>query len=207
MTDRPMRGLRGRLVYLRPLEPDDVDLVASWYADDRFRLLMGDPPMSVARRRHRYEQTVADDGSDVARWVICRLEDDRPVGRLDLFEIDRTNGTCAFGIGIGDPADRSHGYGSDAVDAIVDYAFGQLRMERVWLATDADNLHAQATYRKAGFSEEGRLRHAFFQDGRFIDEIRMAIRRDEWLALPRQRSWDHLAEADTAERAPGSALE
>ena len=95
MTSRPLRGVRGRLVYLRPLEPEDADLVASWYADDRFRALMGDPPMSAARRRHRYEQAVTEDGSDVIRWMICRLEDDRPVGRLDLFAIDPTNGNSS----------------------------------------------------------------------------------------------------------------
>ena len=106
MTDRPMRGLRGEHVYLRPLEPEDADLVAAWYADDRFRKLMGDPPMSLARRRRRYEDAVTGDGDDVFRFIICRLDDDRPVGRTDIFDIDRTNGSCAFGIGIGEPGHR-----------------------------------------------------------------------------------------------------
>lgn len=206
MTSRPVRGLRGRLVYLRPLEPDDAELVGSWYADDRFRVLMGDPPTSVAQRRRRYEEAVTGDGDSVARFMICRLEDERPIGRTDIFEIDRTNGSCAFGIGIGEAAMRGLGYGTDAVLAIVDYAFGELRMERVWLSTDVDNLRAQATYRKAGFIEEGRLRHAWFQDGRFIDEVRMAILREEWLALERPRSWELLAEADRASPS-GSDLE
>ena len=39
---RPLRGLRGKRVYLRPLEPEDAELVASWYADERVRWLMGD---------------------------------------------------------------------------------------------------------------------------------------------------------------------
>ena len=185
MTDRPMRGLRGEHVYLRPLEPEDADLVAGWYADDRFRKLMGDLPTSLARRRRRYEDAVTGDGDDVFRFIVCRLDDDRPVGRTDLFDIDRTNGRCAFGISIGEPGLRGQGLGTDAVDAIVDFAFGELRMERVWLDTDADNLRRPGGYRKAGFAEEGRLRHAWFQDGRYLDGVRMAILRDEWLALPR----------------------
>ena len=56
MTYRPVRGLRGERVYLRPLEPDDADLVSRWYADDRVRKLMGDPPISFARRRQRYQR-------------------------------------------------------------------------------------------------------------------------------------------------------
>jgi RimJ/RimL family protein N-acetyltransferase len=192
---RPMRGLRGQRVYLRPLEPDDADLVSTWYSDERVRWLMGDPPVSRAGRRRRYEDAVTGDGDTVYRFVICQLEDDRPVGRTDVFDIDRANGSCAFGIAIGEPARWGQGLGGDAVNAVVDFAFGELRMERVWLDTDAHNTRAQAVYRKAGFIEEGRLRHAWFQYGTFADDIRMAMLRDEWLALPRPKSWELVAAA------------
>ena len=192
MTDRSVRGLRGELVYLRPLEPEDADLVSRWYEDDRVRKLMGDPPTSYARRRQRYEDAVTKDGDDVYRFIIARLADDEPVGRTDLFFVDRANGSCAFGLTIGDPAAWGQGLGTDAVAAIQDFAFGELRMERLWLDTDAHNERAQAVYRKAGFQVEGILRHVWFQDGRYTDDVRMAILRDEWAALPRPRAWERL---------------
>jgi RimJ/RimL family protein N-acetyltransferase len=201
MTDRPIRGLRGQRVYLRPLEPSDADVVHGWYEDTRVQTLMGDPPMSSAVRRRRYEDAVKGDGAEVFRFVICRLEDDRPIGRTDLFEIDRQNGSSAFGITIGLPELWDQGLGTDAVNALVDFAFGQLRMERVWLDTDDHNARAQAVYRKARFTEEGRFRRAFYQDGRWSDDIRMAMLRDELEALPRPRSWDLAAAAiEAAER-------
>ena len=43
----------------------------------------------------------------------------------------------------------------------------------------------------AGFVHEGRLRRAFYQDGIFQDDIRMAMLRSEWEALSRKRSWDY----------------
>lgn len=199
MPHRPVRGLRGEHVYLRPLEPDDADLVSGWYADDRVRKLMGERPMSFARRRQRYEEALKEDGDSVYRFVICRLDDDVAVGRSDVFEIDRANGSCAFGIAIGEPAMWGQGLGTDAVHAIVDFCFGELRMERVWLDTDASNERAQAVYRKAGFTVEGRLRHAWFEDGEYLDDIRMAMIREEWLALPRRRSWERVADASAAE--------
>ena len=139
------------------------------------------------------EPSVTGDGDGVFRFIICRLADDAPVGRLDLFDIDRPNGHCSFGIAIGEPATWGQGLGTDAVNAILDFAFGELRMERVWLDTDADNLRAQAAYRKAGFVVEGRLRHVWFLDGVHTDDLRMAILRDEWQALTRPRSWELLA--------------
>jgi RimJ/RimL family protein N-acetyltransferase len=203
MTRRPVRGLRGQRVYLRPLEPSDADVVHGWYEDTRIQTLMGDPPMSSAARRRRYEDAVKADGTEVFRFVICLLEDDRPIGRTDLFEIDRQNGSCAFGITIGLPELWGQGLGTDAVNALVDFAFGQLRMERMWLDTDDHNARAHAAYRKAGFTEEGRFRRAFYQDGRWSDDIRMAMLRDEWEALTRPRSWDLAAAAIEADARGG----
>lgn len=199
MADRPVRAPRGADVYLRPLEPDDADVVHGWYSDDRFRVTMGELPMSLARRRRRYEAVAAEPEDDVVRFVICRIEDDVPIGRADIFMIDRTNGSCGFGIGIGAASLRGKGLGTDAVGALVDYAFGELRMERVWLDTEASNTRAHASYRKAGFSEEGRLRHAWFVDGVHVDGVRMSLLRDEWLALDRPRSWDRTIEASGTE--------
>lgn len=190
MTGRLIRGMRGERVYLRPLEPADADLVHRWYEDTRVQTLMGDPPLSLATRRQRYEDAVKAGGPEVFRFVICLLDDDRAIGRTDIFDIDRQNGSCAFGITIGQPELWGKGLGTDAVNAVVDFAFGQLRMERVWLDTDDQNARAQAAYRKAGFTEEGRLRHAFFQDGQWSDDIRMAMLREEWEALPRLKSWE-----------------
>jgi ribosomal-protein-alanine N-acetyltransferase len=195
MPSRPIPGLRGERVYLRPLEPEDADLVSRWYADDRVRKLMGDPPQSFAARRDRYAAAAREDGDRVYRFIICLLQDDAPIGRTDIFEIDRGNGSCAFGITIGDPELWGRGLGTDAVNALVDFAFGELRMERVWLDTDAANTRAQAAYAKAGFVQEGRLRHVWFQDGEYLDDIRMALLREDWLAAPRLKSWELTARA------------
>lgn len=190
---RPIRGLRGTLVYLRPLEPDDAPVVHRWYEDTRIATLMGDLPRSLARRRQRYEADIADQGSESFLFLICRLEDDLPVGRTDLFQIDRQHGSAALGITIGDPPMWGKGYGTDAVNALVDFAFGQLRLERVWLDTDAHNARALAAYTKAGFVREGVLRHTYYQDGIWSDDVRMAMIREEWAELTRSRSWDFVA--------------
>ena len=209
MASIPVRGLRGEHVYLRPLEPDDAEIVHRWYEDTRIQTLMGDLPISLARRRARYEKAATEDGDDVFRFVVCLLADDTPIGRADLFDIDRANGSCAFGITIGDPDRWGQGLGTDAVNALVDFAFGQLRMERVWLDTDEHNARALAVYAKAGFVTEGRFRRAWFQDGRWADDIRMAMLREEWAALPRPRGWELAeraalgdAERDTGDSAP-----
>ena len=196
-TRHHRQAIRGALVYLRLLEPDDAPTLHRWYQDGDFRRLMGDPPLSLAARRAELERRASapgDSAPDSYQFLICRIEDGGPVGRSNLFDIDRVNGSAGFGIGIGDPADRRRGYGSDAVNALVDYCFGELRLERVWLVTDEENVAGQRTYARSGFAEEARLRRAFVDRGRHIDAVRMSLLRGEWEQLPRKRSWDWLAE-------------
>jgi RimJ/RimL family protein N-acetyltransferase len=186
--------IRGAKVYLRPFEPEDADLVSDWVADVEVARLTGELPLSRHSRRVKLEQWLDAfdrDTADAFRFVICRLEDDRPIGRCDLFDIDRVNGNAALGITIGDRTLWGGGYGSDAVNALVDFGFGELRLERIWLATDAGNVRAQRSYARSGFLAEARLRNAFHDHGRFVDELRMALLRGEWEAQDRKRSWDY----------------
>ena len=188
---RPNPLLRGAHVYLRAVEPEDAERIHAWYAHADTARLMGEFPRSLARRRADAETATREVGRDWYAFVICLLDDDAPVGRMDLFEIDRVNGSAGFGMAIGEHAQRGQGLGTDAVNVILDFCFGQLRLERVWLVTDEVNERAQHMYRKAGLVEEGRLRRAFYQDGRFQDDVRMAIIRSDWAALDRKRSWDY----------------
>jgi RimJ/RimL family protein N-acetyltransferase len=189
-TNRPNPPVRGERVYLRAFEPSDVEHVHRWYEHADTARLMGEQPRSLAHRRADAEAEIAKAGRDWFAFVICLLSDDRPIGRADVFRIDRINGSAGFGIAIGEHDLRGAGLGTDAVNAIADFCFGQLRLERLWLVTDSVNARAQRVYTKAGFVHEGVLRRAFYQDGVFQDDIRMAMLRSEWEALPRKRSWE-----------------
>jgi RimJ/RimL family protein N-acetyltransferase len=188
------QSIRAKRVFLRPLEPEDVELIHRWHEDIELRRLGGSLPRSLAEARARYEARRSEKGQETFLFVICLLEDGRRIGDMNLFEIDRVNGSAALGIEIGERNLWGMGYGTEAVDALLDFAFGELRLERVWLSTAANNVRAQRSYEKSGFVVEGRLRHAFVERGGFIDEIRMSILREEWLSLGRKRSWEYVAE-------------
>jgi RimJ/RimL family protein N-acetyltransferase len=189
--DRPNPPVRGERVYLRALEPADSEHVHRWYEHADAARLMGEMPRSLAYRRADAEAELGKAGRDWFAFIICLLADDRPIGRADVFEIDRVNGSAGFGIAIGEHDVRGSGLGIDAVNALADFCFGQLRLERLWLITDSANKRAQHVYEKSGFRHEGVLRRAFYQDGVFQDDIRMAMLRDEWDALDRKRSWQY----------------
>jgi RimJ/RimL family protein N-acetyltransferase len=176
-------------VYLRPLEAADAELYRRWRADAEPMALAGwrDPaPMSLAQVEARIERLAKEQGDDVYNFLICLLGDERPIGEVSLGHIDRKGGSAELGIFIGEPDEWGKGYGTDAVNALVEFGFGELRLERIWLEVWTENARARRAYEKAGFVYEATLRNDRYEGGRFTSGDVMSILRDEWSGLARR---------------------
>jgi RimJ/RimL family protein N-acetyltransferase len=185
--------LRGERIYLRAGERADIPLWVRWFNDRRTtRTLMFLGPIGTASEEGWFNQMSEHQGRDRWFFVICRLEDDRPVGSIDLHGVDYRNGSTSLGIAIGDPADTGHGYGSDALRTLLTFGFDQLRLERIELEVYDFNEAARRMYERVGFRHEGTSRHALYVDGAFHDVHRMSVLRAEWTSRHK------------AQRAPGA---
>lgn len=183
--------IRGQRVYLRASERSDIPLFVGWLNDrDTASFLSQRAPLSVPLEERWFERMLEAQGKDAFHFVICRLEDDRPIGTIGYFGIDYIDGNAGLGIAIGDKSLWGQGLGTDALLALLDFGFGELRLERVWLEVFDFNERARRAYEKCGFVLEGTLRHAVHRRGRFRDVNLMAILRDEWASQQRPRSWD-----------------
>jgi RimJ/RimL family protein N-acetyltransferase len=188
----PTPVIHAERVYLRPAERADLEAFVRWFADAEVtRYLMARAPFSAAMEEKWFDQMVERQGKTDYHFVICLVEDDRPIGTVGLHELDLENGNAAFGISIGEKAEWNKGYGTETLQAICDFGFGKLRLERIWLEVYAPNKAGQRAYEKAGFVLEGTLRNAHFSEGQHMDVLLMALLRDEWLAQPRPKSWEH----------------
>jgi RimJ/RimL family protein N-acetyltransferase len=181
--------IRGDRVFLRPFERDDAELYRRWRADAEPMALAGWPdraPPSGLQVERRIERLAEEQGKEAFSFVICLLDDSRPIGEALLFDVDRRNGSAGLGIFIGERNDWGKGHGTDAVNALVDFAFAELRLERVWLNVGTHNPRAQRSYQKAGFVHEGTLRNDRYEGGRHTSGHLMSIVRQEWQDLPRR---------------------
>lgn len=190
-TGRPVSPIRGRRVLLRSPERSDIPTFVRWFNDaETISYLSMRAPMSQAAEERWFERMLADDGKGEYHFVMCRLEDGRPIGTIGLFDINHVNGTAGVGIAIGEKDLWGKGLGSDALLALLDFGFGELRLNRIWLEVYAYNPRGRRSYEKCGFVLEGTLRSAIYRRGRFHDVDLMSILHDEWAAQDRQRSWD-----------------
>ena len=180
--------IRGKRVFLRPFEASDAERYRRWRSDGRVtRLASTGRPISLAESERRIERLSAEQGKEMYAFVICLLADERPVGEALLFGLDLQHGSAELGILIGEPEEWGKGYGTDAVNATVDFGFGELRLERIFLNVWTENARAIRAYEKADFVHEGTARNDRYEGGRFTSGHVMSMLRDEWLALPRRR--------------------
>ena len=191
-SPQPTHVIRAQRVYLRPAERADLPIFVRWLTDAEVtKHLAIRSPISQAMEEKWFDQMVEKQGKDHYHFVICLIDGDRPIGATDLRDLDLENGNAGFGIVIGEKAEWNKGYGTEALQAICDFGFGQLRLERIYLEVYAHHKAGQRAYQKAGFVEEGTLRNAHFAEGRHLDALIMSLLREEWLALPRPKSWEH----------------
>ena len=80
---------------------------------------------------------------------------------------------------------QGKGYASEAVSRLLDYAFGDLGLHRVFAITDQENDSSFALLERLGMRREGRFVQNVWFKGRWSSEYLYALLRDEWFRAPR----------------------
>lgn len=176
--------LTGKLVRLVAVDPERAaDVFAAWSTDAEFWALFdSDPvvPRSRGQVRQSWERYAAKDDPDRFGFLIETLSDQRIIGETTLSDVFSPHREAWVAIGIGDRAYWGKGYGTDAMNVLLGYAFRELNLARVNLSTFEYNPRAIRSYEKAGFVHEGRQRGALLRYGRRWDVVHMGILREEW---------------------------
>jgi len=174
-------GTKVRLV----VEDPQVEAKAwsQWLRNSEYMLLLDtDPPVLWSEKtlKDRMEKDLEESHEDVFYAMIRTLEEDRLIGFLAFFETFWNHGDAWVAIGLGEAEFWGKGYGSEAMQLALRYAFNELNFHRVTLGVFEYNQRAIRSYQKVGFVEEGRIRGEFLRQGKRWDMIFMGILREEW---------------------------
>jgi RimJ/RimL family protein N-acetyltransferase len=172
---------RGRLVRLCGPRAEDAEVFARWSEDGAYRRWADTDaarPRSADHFRERDELAGSD--PDNFEFRIRTIDDDRLVGFVAVCGIEWANRHGWVAVGLGEAADRGHGFGLEAVSMALRYAFHELALHRLSLDVIASNERAISLYRKLGFQEEGRLRERVLRDGKVEDLIYMGLLSRDW---------------------------
>jgi RimJ/RimL family protein N-acetyltransferase len=183
--------LRGERVWLRAVTKADFMDEAVGVSDAETGHFLGlKQPLSTEGAEQFAQQILSQQGQTIWFFAICLLGDERRIGTVNLRNLDRENGCAELAIVISDKSLQGQGLGTDALNCLVDFGFGELRLERIYLHVFDYNERAQRSYEKAGFQTDAVLRRSRFHRGQHHDVHLMSILRGDWLALDRRRAWD-----------------
>ncbi len=170
----------GKRIYLRPLDMDDLETFQRWFNNPELRRFLLLPyPITKEGEREILEKMMKSK-DDVVLSIVVK-KDDRLIGNLGLHRFNRTSRSAMLGIAIGDLSMASKGFGTEAMELMLDYGFKTLNLHRIDLCVHEFNARGIAAYKKVGFVEEGRMRDALYADGKYHDQILMSILEDEWM--------------------------
>lgn len=171
----------GKKVRLRPVERDDLPRFVEWFGDpDVRRHLLLYLPFSLAQEERWFEslQGRLERQQDVL--LAIETADGAHIGNIGLNSINWKDRNAELGIVIGEKAYWSQGYGTDAIRTLLELAFREMNLHRVFLRVDVDNERGIRCYEKAGFQRDGTLRQMVFKEGTYIDQHIMSILRSEY---------------------------
>jgi diamine N-acetyltransferase len=168
-----MITLKGTNIYLRALEPEDLEFV---YAIENNELVWEVSNTETPYSRFLIRQYLENAHQDIyeakqLRLAICLNNSQEAIGLIDLFDFDPKNNRAGVGILINDAQNRNKGIGSESLALIVDYSFEQLQLHQLYANIGTDNEISIQLFTKFGFQKIGIKKDWIKVNNRYKDEL------------------------------------
>ncbi len=167
-----MVTLHGQNIYLRALEPEDLDFIYAIENDeDIWEVSNTITPYSKFLIRQYLENAHQDIyEAKQLRLAICKKNNSQAIGLIDLFDFDAKNKRAGIGIIIQNETDRSNGFGKEALGLMLDYSFQQLQLHQLFANIGTENKASLSLFTTFGFVEIGVKKDWNFTNNSFHDE-------------------------------------
>ncbi len=139
-------------------------------------------PMTLDREEEYLKKINRPEDGDII-LALTLAHTDEYIGVMGLHNVSFQHGTAATGSIIGRKDLWGKGYGTEAKMLLLDYAFNTLNLRKIGSVVYDYNLGSKRCLEKCGYKVEGIKKAQHFRCGRYIDDIMMAVFREEWLPL------------------------
>ncbi len=171
-----MNTLKGKNIYLRALEPGDLDFLYDIENDEDIWTIGNTRTPYSKYVLKAYLENAHKDIHEVKqlRLVICTKRG-RKIGLIDLFDFEFHHRRAGLGLVIRNEEDRGKGYGKEALSLLVDYCFKQLNLNQVYCNIGADNEVSLGLFKSVGFEQIGEKKAWNLIGGTYQDEIMLQL--------------------------------
>ncbi|MGS2741903.1 GNAT family N-acetyltransferase [Sinomicrobium sp. M5D2P17] len=167
-----MMTLTGKNIFLRALEPEDLDFL---YLLENDETIWEVSETQVPYSRYILKEYLKNSHKDIYEVKQLRLAiadfDHKLLGFIDLFDFCPKNKRAGVGIVVLETARRNKGIGTEALQLLADYAFTHLGIHQLYANIAEDNTASIKLFSNLGFKEVGIKKDWNFTGGVFKDEI------------------------------------
>ncbi|PFA62821.1 GNAT family N-acetyltransferase [Bacillus sp. AFS015802] len=149
-----------RLTIRRLCMDDTQRAFDHWLSDERISdHRVSAANKSVAETTMRMEKIVRGyDSKEFCYWGIELKDGGKLIGEIDLYDFHPSTGNCEVSYTIGYDW-WNMGYGTEALKAVVEFAFIHMKVHKISAAHNTDNPASGRIMEKAGMKQEGVIRH------------------------------------------------
>jgi ribosomal-protein-alanine N-acetyltransferase len=166
---------------LRPVHEDDVDALYRIFSHPEVMRYWGAPALADREAAVQLLKEIHDgfQGRRAMKWGVAQRTDNALIGTTTLFNLNLENRRAELGYGL----DRNYwgkGYMTEALQALLHYAFEGLGLHRLEADVDPRNAASIRTLERLGFQREGYLRERWQVNGEIQDALFFGLLRPEW---------------------------
>lgn len=169
--------LEGNEINLRTVEDEDVEFIRDTFNLPEVRKFLSHRgPQNLEQERGFFEEVIS--GDEETNLAICR--DKEMIGLISLTE-QKEEGVKEIGLWL-HPDHHGNGYGTEASELMISYAFNELRVHKIIAKAMESNTGSQRIWEKLGFQKEGELRENTYRNGSYEDVYIYGVIKNEWLS-------------------------
>lgn len=167
------------MVFLRYVTLDDFDEMMKMFRESRkfYKGLIN--PVQDFEGFKSYVARNQDEANEC--FVICRKEDEKIVGAINLSQIFRKgfqNAYLGYSLGVNH---TGKGYMTEAINLILKFAFNKLKLHRIEANIQPHNKASIEVVKRCGFLREGFSPKYLKVSGKWRDHERWAIIKENWM--------------------------
>jgi len=185
-----MARIYGKRIVLREYQDEDLRYIRKWVNDPTITDFLSDVflyPHSMMTSENFLTFMMEGKNETTRGFVIGDIQSGKYLGQIDLFNINWKNRCAEIGIVLGNQENLNKGYGREAIQLLLDFAFHRMNLHRIELEVHDYNERGTRCYKSCGFTEEGRKRGKLFHKGKYCDVIQMGILKEEFTSLEKEK--------------------
>lgn len=171
-----MVTLKGKHIYLRALEPEDLEFVYEIENDEEIWEISNTQTPYSKFLLQQYLDNAHKDIFEVKQLrLVISSYNGKALGLIDIFDFDFKNKRAGIGILIKNKADRSKGYGSEALELLISYALNKLNMHQLYCNISEENEASLHLFKSIGFEPIGLKKDWNLIDGKYKNEYLLQL--------------------------------